>query len=90
MADIERLYDRHLLEEATEGFKTFSRRYDEISDEDNVNAMVEFLRRLPTDDRTKKRELANFFQNDETGKYDSTRRREAYDSLLGRDRNRRT
>lgn len=91
MAD-DSLYDRRTLEEAAEGFRAFSRRFEELAggNPDPVGNMIRFLRTLPADDFGKKTGLARFFQSPEGQQYSSEERRKAYDELLGRDRNRRT
>lgn len=91
MAD-DGLYDRRTLSEAAEGFRAFSRRFEEIagSNDDPVGNMINFLRKLPADDFGKKTALARFFQSPDGERYSSGERRAAYDNLLGRQRNRRT
>lgn len=91
MAD-DSLFDRQTLNEAVEGFQEFSRRFDALAtgrrtDKDNI---VRFLRQIPADDMTKKVELAKYFQTRDGQTYSTRERRESYDELLGRDRNRRT
>ena len=91
MAD-DSLYDRNTLEEAKEGFREFSNRLDRLigEPERKVDSIIRFLRNIPADDMAKKVELAKFFRTQEGENYNDAEKREAYDSLLGKDRNRRT
>lgn len=91
MAD-DSLYDRRTLQEAQEGFQEFSRRFEELAGERTrpVDSIIRFLRGIPADDISKKKELAKYFQTQDGQSYNREQRRAAYDDLLGRERNRRT
>ena len=86
------LYDPETMREAQEGFREFSRRMEDLIDEpvDPSRSIIRFLKSIPTDDKTKKRELALFFQRDEGQRYSAAERKQAYDELLGVQRNRET
>lgn len=60
------------------------------SDVDPRRSMVRFLKQLPSDDESKKEELKKFFQTPEGLRYSRSERKQAYDDLLGVDRNRET
>lgn len=60
------------------------------TDTDPRRSMVRFLKQIPGSDGYKKRELAKFFQSVEGQAYSQAERKQAYDELLGRERNAKT
>lgn len=79
------LYDPAILAEAEAGFKEFSAKFAAIAEvEETLLAnTIRFLRRIPTTDGAKKRELAKFFRSDLGSRYGKEERRAAYNELLG-------
>lgn len=85
----ERLWDPVTMVEALEGFREFSRRFEEIAARvsPTTDDIVRFIRAIPASDTEKKRELAKFFDTDEGSRFTTHEREAAYDDLLGRERN---
>lgn len=52
-----------------------------------IETEVNRIRRIPLDDKDKKRALARFFQSPDGAKYTRREREQAYNDLLGRERN---
>jgi len=88
MAD--NLFNPETLREAQEGFREFSRRFEELAGEEQprANSVVRVLRTIPADDEKKKEELADYFRSEEGQRYNAFERRALYDELLGPHRNR--
>lgn len=75
------------LEALRQGFRDVKAVIKEATDTANLRGLVRDLRRIPAADRDKKRTLAEFFQLPEAQHYTRDDRRNAYDSVLGKDRN---
>lgn len=75
------------LEAIRQGFREVKQIIAEKTEPANLRGLVRDLRRLPAADRDKKRTLAEFFQTPEGEKYSRDDRRDAYDTVLGKDRN---
>lgn len=88
----EGLFNPETIAEAEEGFREFSRRFGELAGEepDPKDSIVRFLRGIPADDKSKKRELSKYFQTEDGQRYTREERKAAYDELLGVNRNRET
>ena len=81
---------RDALNRAKEGARDFLDRYfneDEPRYKQRLNDRVADLRRIPADDARKKEALANYFQTPDGDKYTRQEREQAYNDLLGRERN---
>lgn len=85
-------YNPPSLRAAIEGEEEVTTRLEELQagEEPSVDNIVRFLRGIPADDMSKKRELAKFFQTEEGQEYTTEERKRAYDELLGIARNRQT
>lgn len=88
MAEID-LTQINIFAEAEQGFRIFSDRLEQFLEEpvDLVDSIITFIRTIPAEEMTKKRELARFFNSEAGSKYSSDERKAAYDRLLGAERN---
>lgn len=78
---------RERLAEIRQGFKEVKQKIADATKSGNLRGLVRDLRRIPSADRDKKRELAAFFQDSGGREYSRDERRQAYDDVLGRERN---
>ena len=85
-------FDPETLQGAIEGFQEFSAKFAELAavEESLLANTIRFLRRIPTTDKAKKRELNKYFQSSLGSRYSRAERKAAYDELLGTQRNRGT
>jgi len=90
MADDNDIIRNRLLTLAADEQEIYLRKIAELTRRvaNSPTALVEDLRRIPVDDMSKKRELAAFFQSPNGSRFGTDERRQAYDDLLGRERNR--
>ena len=77
------------LAEIRQGFREVKEKIAQATRSGNLRQLERDLRRIPSSDRDKKRELAFFFQEPFGREYSRDERRRAYDDVLGRDRNER-
>lgn len=90
MADDNDIIRNRLLTLAADEAEIYLRKLSELyrRSANRPDALIEDLRRIPSDDMSKKRELAAFFGSEQGQRYSTSERRQAYDDLLGRERNR--
>ena len=83
------LFDPTTLAEAITGFQEFSAKFAAIAEEqpDPLESITTYIRSIPTTDTAKKTELAKFFSSEAGSKYTRAEREQAYNELLGRQRN---
>jgi hypothetical protein len=85
-------YNPPSLRAAIEGEEEVTTRLEELQEGEEVDVenIIRFLRGIPADDMSKKRELAKFFQTESGQRYTESERKHSYDALLGEARNRQT
>ena len=77
------------LEMIQQGFVEVKEIIAKATEATNLRGLVRDLRRIPVSDRDKKRELAAFFQLPEASQYSTAEKYQAYNDVLGYERNRR-
>ena len=85
-------YNPPSLKDALEGRDSLKDDLDDLWSNKKVDAIeiIWYLRPIPGPDSAKKQQLAAYFRTERGRLYTSEERKEAYDALLGTDRNRRT
>ena len=85
-------YNPPSLRDAYEGQRTMVDELDDLWRTKKVDVIdvIWYLRPIPGPDEAKKEQLSRYFQTERGKRYTPQERREAYDALLGKERNRRT
>jgi hypothetical protein len=75
------------IRDMRETFDAYREQRQSDIDASDIRAHVRRLKQIPASDRDKKRELAAFFQSETGSQFSKEERHEAYNNLLGRERN---